>query len=70
MNTYMSKYKLTLSVDKELVEKAKELNISISTFLEIRLRDYMALIQESNGNSAVQRTCRDLNPSQRLRRPL
>ena len=66
----MTKRKLTLAIDETLLKKAKELEINFSSFLEIRLREYIALIEESNGNYAVQRVCRDSNPSQRLRRPL
>ena len=39
----MSKYKLTLSVDKEIVKEAKKLDINLSSFLEIRLREDIAV---------------------------
>ncbi len=66
----MPKTRTTITISKDLLKKAREKEINISSFLEIRLREYIALIESSNGNSAEERTCRDLNPSQRLRRPL
>jgi post-segregation antitoxin (ccd killing protein) len=50
--------KLTLSVDDEIIKKAKELNINISTFLEVRLVDYIS--------NRVECGRRDLNPSFKL----
>jgi predicted DNA-binding ribbon-helix-helix protein len=37
----MVKQKLTLSIDKEIITQAKEQNINLSSFLEIRLVDYL-----------------------------
>ena len=37
----MPKQKLTLSVDKEIINQAKNQNINLSSFLEIRLIDYL-----------------------------
>ena len=57
MNTYKYTYnkaKLTLSVDNELIKFAKENNINISRFLEVKLNE---LFFEKNGW-----TGRDLNP--------
>jgi hypothetical protein len=38
----MSKQKLTLSVDKIIFNKAKRAKINLSSFLEIRLYDYLS----------------------------
>ena len=37
----MPKQKLTLSIDKEIITQAKKLEINLSSFLEIRLVDYL-----------------------------
>jgi predicted DNA-binding ribbon-helix-helix protein len=37
----MAKQKLTLSIDKEIISQAKKQNINLSSFLEIRLIDYL-----------------------------
>ena len=37
----MPKQKLTLSVDKEIINNAKKIGINLSSFLEIRLIDYI-----------------------------
>jgi post-segregation antitoxin (ccd killing protein) len=57
----MVKHKLTLSVDSEIVKQAKEFNINISTFLEVKLVEYLAN-REICGR-------RDSNPSRGLGRP-
>jgi len=38
----MAKQKLTLSIDKEIITQAKSQNINLSSFLEIRLIDYLS----------------------------
>ena len=38
----MPKQKLTLSVDKEIINNAKKIGINLSSFLEIRLIDYIS----------------------------
>ena len=38
----MAKQKLTLSIDKEIINQAKKAEINLSSFLEIRLIDYLA----------------------------
>ena len=38
----MPKQKLTLSIDKEIISQAKNQNINLSSFLEIRLTDYFS----------------------------
>jgi len=37
----MVKKKLTLSVNEDIINQAKELEINLSAFLEIRLSDYI-----------------------------
>jgi post-segregation antitoxin (ccd killing protein) len=37
----MVKQKLTLSIDKDIITQAKEKGINLSSFLEIRLTDYL-----------------------------
>ena len=37
----MPKHKLTLSIDKKVINQAKKQNINLSSFLEIRLVDYL-----------------------------
>ena len=43
----MSKIRTTITISPDLLEKAKQHDISISSFLDIELRRYIALI-ESN----------------------
>ena len=73
----MSKQKLTLSVNKNVVKKAREHNINISTFLEIRLNEYISLLEGNAVNNkeevfgsdfSKKAECgrRDLNPSYKL----
>jgi len=38
----MPKQKLTLSIDKEIITHAKNQNINLSSFLEIRLIDHLS----------------------------
>ena len=38
----MPKQKLTLSIDKEIIYQAKNQNINLSSFLEIRLIDFLS----------------------------
>ena len=40
-----NKTKLTLSVDKNLVEAAKNTGINLSAFLELQLRQYLAVLK-------------------------
>ena len=56
----MVKKKLTLSVDEEIITQAKNQNINISSFLELRLSDYLLVKKCSR---------RDSNPSSWLERP-
>ncbi|MBN1860459.1 MAG: type II toxin-antitoxin system CcdA family antitoxin [Candidatus Thermoplasmatota archaeon] len=57
----MTKQKLTLSLDSRIIQNAKKTGLCISTFLEVKLVEHFS-------ERKMQRTCRDLNPSQRLRR--
>jgi len=56
----MVKQKLTLSIDKEIITQAKKQNINLSSFLEIRLVDYLNYKECSR---------RDSNPCSWLERP-
>ena len=38
----MTKQKLTLCIDKEIISQAKSQNINLSSFLEIRLIDHLS----------------------------
>ncbi len=40
-----NKTKLTLTVDKNLVESAKEVGLNLSAFLEYQLRQYLSLMK-------------------------
>ncbi|KUJ94015.1 MAG: hypothetical protein XD40_0836 [Archaeoglobus fulgidus] len=40
-----NKVKLTLSVDKNLVEAAKNIGLNLSAFLEIQLRQYLSVLK-------------------------
>ncbi len=54
------KTNLTLYVDKNLVKEAKELGINLSAFLEIKLREYLALVKSREDVKACRG--RDSNP--------
>ena len=73
----MTKQKITLSVNQNVVKKARKHDINISNFLEIRLNEYIALLEgiQMNNRKEVFNTdfskktecgCRDLNPSYKL----
>ena len=40
----MPKKKLTIAIDEDLITQAREYEINFSSFLEIRLRDYLAIV--------------------------
>jgi predicted DNA-binding ribbon-helix-helix protein len=71
-NTYrtrMTKRKLTLTINEDLLGKARYNDINLSSFLEIELRRYLALIQgKSLSVLKKEQECgrRDLNPSFKL----
>lgn len=44
----MNKIRTTIIIDKELLSKAKEHRVSISSFLDIELRKYIAIIKSTN----------------------
>ena len=46
----MSKYNLTVTINKKLLEKARKHKINISSFLEIRLNEYIALLEGNTKN--------------------
>lgn len=54
----MAKYKLTLSVNEDVVKRAREHGINISAFLEIKLEEYLALIHGKRYKKEAQWTCR------------
>ena len=58
----MAKKKLTLTVNENIIAKAKKLDINISSFLEENLTKYIAIMEGVCSR-------RDLNPSLRLERP-
>jgi hypothetical protein len=57
----MAKQKLTLTIDKEIISQAKSQNINLSSFLEIRLIDYLSDKEKCSR--------RDSNPSSWLEKP-
>ena len=62
----MVKQKLTLAIDQDLLKKVKDCDINISSFLEIRLREYIALVEGIAINDGGECGRRDLNPSYKL----
>ncbi len=73
----MVKQNLTLTVNKNLIKKARKHDMNISSFLEIRLNEYFALIEGNSENNqknvfgtafSKKAECgrRDLNPSYKL----
>ena len=46
----MAKIRTTITINKDLLKKAKEHSISISSFLDIKLREYLALIEGKQTN--------------------
>jgi hypothetical protein len=51
----MVKQKLTLSLDKEIIDQAKNQNINLSNFLEIRLIDYLSDKEKCSRRESVLR---------------
>ena len=47
----MVKKKLTLSIDEEVLSQAKQQGINLSSFLEIRLSDY--LLDKDSGRGGI-----------------
>jgi hypothetical protein len=60
---------LTLAINQDLLKKARKRDINFSSFLEIRLREYIALADDIIKGVKGKRTYGDSNPSIRLRRP-
>jgi post-segregation antitoxin (ccd killing protein) len=56
----MPKQKLTLSIDKEIINQAKKQNINLSSFLEIRLINHLSDKEKCSR--------RDLNTSLQIER--
>ncbi len=68
-NTYsirMTKQKLTLAINQDLLKKVKDSKINISSFLEIRLQEHMALVEGVSVRNGDECGRRDLNPSFKL----
>ena len=57
----MPKQKLTLSIDKKIITQAKKQQINLSSFLEIRLVDYLDYKEKCSRQ--------DSNPCSWLERP-
>ena len=68
-NEKKQKRRITISLHKNLIRDAQKLKIDISSFVEIELRKYIAVIDRRNDESSLKRDeCgrRDLNPSFKL----
>ena len=48
---HMVKIRTTITINKDLLKKAKKHGISISSFLDIELRRYIAFIEGKQNNS-------------------
>ena len=74
----MSKKKFTLTIGEEVLKKAIKHDINISSFLEIRLIEFITLIEGKSVNEVFgtaffeKAECgyRDLNPGKWLGKPL
>lgn len=42
---HMSKIRTTITIDKELLQRAKKNHVPISSFLDVELRRYLAIIE-------------------------
>ncbi len=49
----MSKTRTTITISKDLLKKAREKEINISSFVDIELRRYIALIDSGVSNKTV-----------------
>ena len=45
---HTKKTRTTITINKKLLEKAKKMDISISSFLDIKLREYIAILEGNN----------------------
>ncbi len=67
---HMNKIRTTITINKDLLKKAQQHDISISSFLDIELRRYIAYVEGNVFGSAFSEKgeCgrRDLNPSYKL----
>ena len=57
----MSKYNLTVTINKKLLEKARKHKINISSFLEIRLNEYIALLEGKTRNYDYEKIKSEIN---------
>ncbi len=66
----MPKTRTTITISKDLLKKAREKEINISSFVDIELRRYIAFIEgnvfDSGFSKKVECGRRDLNPSFKL----
>jgi hypothetical protein len=66
----MPKTRTTITISKDLLEKARKKEINISSFLDIELRRYLAFIEGNVSSSTSSDNskcgCRDLDPSYKL----
>ena len=46
----MTKKRLNLTINEDLVNKAREYGINLSSFLEIKLREYIAMLELSQSS--------------------
>ena len=44
----MNKIRTTITIDKELLQRAKNNHVAISSFLDVELRKYLAIIENKN----------------------
>ncbi|MBP1662109.1 MAG: hypothetical protein H6P94_358 [Thermoplasmatales archaeon] len=68
-NEKKQKRRITICLHKNLIRDAQKLKIDISSFVEIELRKYIAVIDRRNDEASPKRDeCgrRDLNPSFKL----
>ena len=42
---HMKKVRTTITIDKDLLEKAKKFRVGISPFVDIKLREYLVLLE-------------------------
>ena len=59
----MTKKRLNLTIDEDLVNKAREYGINISSFLEIKLREYIAMLELSQSSYSKSSSNNPINES-------
>jgi hypothetical protein len=66
----MTKVRTIITIEKDLLEKARKYNLSISGFIDIKLREYLALIDQVSKKNKSECGYRDLNPGYWLGKPI